>query len=241
VLLPGLDGTGRLFAPLLAALPESVAGLVVSYPVDEPLGYDELLAIVRDALPKRGPYLLVAESFSGPIAVRLAAERPPGLAGLVLAASFVRSPIGSWGPLNVLIGAASRVRPPRWAIRRYLVGRDASDELTSLASAAIASVDRRVTARRVREVLRIDVTAELASTSIPILYLVGEDDRLVGRRALRRLQGLRPELQVVSLEAPHLVLQRRPDQAAEALVEFVEEHLPPGDYSAGGVGVPARA
>ena len=38
VLLPGMDGTGRLFGPLLAALPPGIDGEPVAYPRDEPLG-----------------------------------------------------------------------------------------------------------------------------------------------------------------------------------------------------------
>src|SRR5258706_2862593 len=89
LLLPGMDGTGRLFTPLGRALGPRFETRVIAYPRDRVLTYGELGAQI--ALP-RGPFVLVAESFSGPIAIALAASRPPGLVGLVLAASFARSP-----------------------------------------------------------------------------------------------------------------------------------------------------
>jgi pimeloyl-[acyl-carrier protein] methyl ester esterase len=42
VLLPGLDGTGKLFAEFLKALDSRVSANVVPYAPDVPLGYDEL-------------------------------------------------------------------------------------------------------------------------------------------------------------------------------------------------------
>ena len=101
VLLPGLDGTGRLFAPLLRALP-GLEPIVVSYPCREVLDVQGLLHVIEGALPTE-PYILVAESFSGPLAVRVAARRPLGLRGLVLVASFVRSPLGRIRPADPVL------------------------------------------------------------------------------------------------------------------------------------------
>jgi pimeloyl-ACP methyl ester carboxylesterase len=92
VLLPGLDGTGILFKPLIAALPPEVSTVVVAYPGEQPLGYAELLPVVLAALPTEHAFVLLGESFSGPLAVMAAATRPPGLVGLVLCATFVQNP-----------------------------------------------------------------------------------------------------------------------------------------------------
>jgi hypothetical protein len=81
VLLPGLDGTGDLFQPLLSRLDRSIEPVVVRYPLAEPLGYEALTSIARRALPTTGPYVILGESFSGPIAVQLAAERSGELRG----------------------------------------------------------------------------------------------------------------------------------------------------------------
>jgi hypothetical protein len=43
LLLPGMDGTGELFASLTRQLEPALNARVVSYPVDIPLAYEELL------------------------------------------------------------------------------------------------------------------------------------------------------------------------------------------------------
>src|ERR1051325_2082913 len=93
VLLPGLDGTGTLFRPLLDHLPPELHPLVVTYPPEEPIGYDELLPRVLDHLPTSTPFVLLGESFSGPLALMVAARSPTGLRVVIVCASFVRNPL----------------------------------------------------------------------------------------------------------------------------------------------------
>ena len=73
VLLPGLDGTGTLFRPLLAHLPSPLRPIVVAYPGNEKLGYDALRQRVMAALPTEEPFVILGESFSGPLALMAAA------------------------------------------------------------------------------------------------------------------------------------------------------------------------
>src|SRR5688572_19308619 len=91
VLLPGMDGTGELFAPLLEVLGSDIETLVIRYP-DRPLDYLEHESFVRAYLPHNRSYVVLGESFSGPIAISLAAAPPPGMLGYVLCVSFVRRP-----------------------------------------------------------------------------------------------------------------------------------------------------
>ena len=61
VLLPGLDGTGRLFAAFLAALPTTIITTVVTFPAQERLSYCELSPFVSAAVPKTEPFALLAD------------------------------------------------------------------------------------------------------------------------------------------------------------------------------------
>src|SRR4051794_17198322 len=88
-----MDGTGEFFAEFIAALPPGVEPMVVKYPPDRAMNYAELEELVRASLPVERPFVLLAESFSGPVAVAIAASKPAGLRGLVLVCSFVRSPL----------------------------------------------------------------------------------------------------------------------------------------------------
>ena len=91
-MLPGLDGTGKLFAGFIRAIGADAKVQVIAYPHDEPLGYGELEALVRAALPTDRRYVLLGESFSGPLAIRLAADPPRGLAGVILCGTFAKNP-----------------------------------------------------------------------------------------------------------------------------------------------------
>lgn len=92
VLLPGMDGTGDLFAPFLAAMGPECKVLCIRYPDDAAMGYVELEVLVRSQLPHDANYVVLGESFSGPIAASLSAAPPPGLMGIVLCCTFLRSP-----------------------------------------------------------------------------------------------------------------------------------------------------
>jgi pimeloyl-[acyl-carrier protein] methyl ester esterase len=81
VLLPGMEGTGSLFGPFIAALEDEFNVKVVSYPTTESLGYMELESIARAALPSEGPFTIHGDSISDPIAVSLAASSPSRLTG----------------------------------------------------------------------------------------------------------------------------------------------------------------
>ena len=222
VLLPGLDGTGQLFAPFIRAIPESLEPRVITFPRDRVLGYEDLLSLVERQLPAGQPFILVGESFSGPLALMLAAKQPSGLVGLVLVASFHRRPVSpSKAALQPLLPMALRLPLSALAVRSLLAGWDASTSLVSAFRAAIATVEPGVLAARIGAALAVDATRELAGCRVPLLYLGGVRDRLLRRGIPDELRAVRPDAEVHLLAAPHLVLQRQPSQAAGALVDFV--------------------
>jgi pimeloyl-[acyl-carrier protein] methyl ester esterase len=226
VLLPGLDGSGVAFRPLLAALPVWIHAQVHSYSGTSPAGYAELLPALLANLPTEPPFALLGESFSGPLALMGAATNPPGLRAVVLCASFVRNPL-PWLPRWAagLIGPLPfRFYPVVVALKRWF-GRFSTPELRALLGEAVSHVDRRVLAARVRALLRADASAELRGCPAPILYLAGSHDCLVPRRNLRLIQRLRPDVEVAWIDAPHVVLQVRPEPSAAVIAAFLRAHL----------------
>ncbi len=222
LLLPGLDGSGRLFAPLLEAGPRAFVPEVVSYPPDEPLGYDDLVAYVRPRLP-RGRFVLLAESFSGPVAVRLAAERPRGLEALVLAATFLRDPLNPLlHPLRGLVGARLfGLRMPAAVVRWFMAGSDAPAPIVREVQRAVAAVSPQVMAHRSAESLRVDVRAELARVDVPVLVLAPTRDRLIRTDVAADVLAARPDAEIALLDAPHMVLQRCPQASLARIEEFL--------------------
>ena len=223
ILLPGLDGSGRLYAPLLAAGPRRISPRVVSFPPDAALGYDELLPLARAALPASGRFVLLAESFSGPLAVRLAAERPPGLAALILAATFLHRPLNPLlHPLRALVGARFFGYPmPRALVRHFLAGPDAPAAIVDEVRAAMSAVPPEVVAHRSREALEVDVREALAGVEAPILYLGPTRDRLIRTDVGEELLALRPDAEVALIDAPHMILQRCPHASLARIEAFL--------------------
>lgn len=222
LLLPGIDGSGRLYAPLLAARPRGFSPEVVSYPPDAVLGQDELVALVRARLP-RGRFFLLAESFSGPLAIRLAAERPPGLVALVLAATYLHAPLDPLlHPIRGLVGARMFGLPlPAAAVRWFMAGTDAPAALVAEVQRAVAAVSPAVMAGRAADALRVDVREALAGVDAPILLLAPTRDRLIRRDVADELLAIRPDAEVALLEAPHMILQRCPQASLARIEEFL--------------------
>ena len=89
VLLPGLDGTGQLFSDFVAALPNTISATTVTNPAKEILPYSDLCPLVSAATPECESFVLLAESFSSPLAVGFTASKPLSLAALIICAGFV--------------------------------------------------------------------------------------------------------------------------------------------------------
>jgi pimeloyl-[acyl-carrier protein] methyl ester esterase len=224
LLLPGIDGSGRLFAPLVAAGPRHFEPRVLSYPADPDLGYDALPALVRAHAPAGEPWILVAESYSGPVAIRVAAERPPGLVAVVLAATFLVRPLHPLlHPIRGLVGARFFGLPmPAPAVRHFLAGPGAPDALVAEVQAAVTEAGPAVMARRSAEALRVDVRSDLVRVTVPVLYLAPTRDRLVRRDVAPEVLAARPDAEIVRLVAPHMILQRQPHASLRAIEAFLE-------------------
>lgn len=220
VLLPGLDGTGELFEDFVAALAPDIAVIVVSYPRNRPQDYAALEAFVRERLPEH-PFVLLAESFSGPIGLAIAAAPPPQLRGLVLCCTFAKLPFPFARWMRHLVRAAPMAMLPQASLDVCLLGGQASASLRARFAETLATVAPQVLKQRAQQALQVDVSARLKEIRLPTLYLRGRRDRLIGWRALRLLANGVRSLQSLSFDAPHFLLQVRPVEAAAAVSDFV--------------------
>jgi pimeloyl-ACP methyl ester carboxylesterase len=226
VLLPGLDGTGQLFAPLLESLPQKFKPAVVTYPNDKLLNYQQLIPHIREVMPWHVPYTIIAESFSGPLALLFAAAQPQDLQGIVLCTSFIRNPLPrllDWAR-RWANDSWFRVSPPRLLLRKFLAGDDCPDSLLVALEQAIRSVRPEVLAHRVRLVTETNVESELRSCTKPILYLAAAHDALVGQRGLEAIRAVKANVVSRTIDAPHLLLQRKPAEALTAIQNFLQQN-----------------
>lgn len=229
VLLPGLDGSGLLFRPFIQTLPANLNPIVVSYPSDQALDYDDLLPLVLRAIPRGQPFAILGESFSGPLAVMAAALAPTGLKAVILCASFVQNPLPTgFGLIRPFVRGFCFRLAPEFVRTRALLGEYATPELRRLSADALATVSPGILAHRVRSLLRVDVRRELPACPVPIMYLQGAHDRVVGRRNLADVVNAYPATQIARLPAPHFVLQAQPTAAAKAVSTFLTAANPGG-------------
>ena len=220
VLLPGMDGTGELFAPLLLALPRDIRTIVVRYP-DRPLNYAGLREFIDAILPVDSPYVLLGESFSGPLAVSIASEHRSGLCGCILVASFLRCPSSVLRRFPDLCAVFVPGLVPAWVLRSRLLGKHSTPDLEQALQRALAQVSDATMRYRLRALAQVDVSSRLAQVRIPCLYLQATDDRLVSPVHGQELAGTGTDVRLESFRAPHLLLQTAPARAAEVIAQFL--------------------
>jgi len=146
---------------------------------------------------------------------------PARLRGLVLSTTFARSPWYAWRRLQSLLYWAPVRTLPMGALSWLLLGRWSSAAQRQALRAAQSRLQADVLRTRAVAALGVDVGACAAALRIPALCLHAVDDRLLPSRCQRHLSALLPAQDTVWLEGPHLLLQARPDAAAEAIATFV--------------------
>lgn len=217
VLLPGLDGTGHYSAALAARLAAYGPVIVQAYPSRQRLGYDALAHSVEARLPA-APCILVAESFAGPLALKLVRRAPHRFGAVVLGASFASMCLPFAGALSTLAAyAPARALPTRLAAR-CLWGQWATPDRARELERVLAGVDARVLAHRAAQALSVDERTGRAIHT-PALVLHASADRVLPRTARSSIERAVPHAQIVELDAPHFLFQAVPDAAATLIAE----------------------
>jgi pimeloyl-ACP methyl ester carboxylesterase len=174
-----MDGTGLLFDEFVAQSPAIFRPVVL--PLPNRGEYDELTELIATTMPSDGPFLVVAESFSGPIGIRLAGRFPDRVVGLVLVNSFVVPPRPRW--LRWLPWRLIFTLPlPRRVIRMFLVDKTTPDLVVDRIRLAIARTDVSTMSARLCSILSLNETQNLALVRSPVLLLHGTVDRLHSSR-----------------------------------------------------------
>jgi pimeloyl-ACP methyl ester carboxylesterase len=200
---------------------------IVDYPTEKLLGYVDLTKLILTSLPQTETFVLVAESFSGPVAIMLAVEKPPALVGLILCASFARN------PRPLLTRLASRFTlvfanwRPKGLLRSLFLNGETSKNVRDSFDKALNRVSPAVLAGRLREIVNVDVTANLARLDVQCLYIRATRDRVVPKAALKPFERFPQRWRARDLDGPHLILQVVPENAAEEIKEFVASLIVP--------------
>ncbi len=216
-ILPGLDGTAQLLSEIVELLGVKHEVTAVRYEPDLHR-YLDLKPRIEALLPDED-YIIVAESFSGPLATMIAADDRSGLRGVVFVATFAQTPIRVPEILTYLVDIAlvkshllAKLGQP------LLIGRWATPEFAERFQKVMKGVPASTIGGRLREVLRINVTGQLSSLKVPSIYLSATNDRLIPSSMASEFN--RRSNSVFEITGPHFLLQANPKEAAKHILDF---------------------
>jgi pimeloyl-ACP methyl ester carboxylesterase len=122
ILLPGLHGSTSLFDTFVALAPPWARCRPISLPLVGSQHFDALADVIEPQLRPLEGFVLFGESFSGPLAARLAARLGRKVSLLVLCNPLVESPV-VLAP-SVLSSIVRSPMVPTWAVSLALTGGD---------------------------------------------------------------------------------------------------------------------
>jgi len=227
-LLPGLDGTGSLFSPFVKAAPVWANTIVVPYDNDALRDYEQLALDVSRIIDAQREYILLGESFSGPVAILAARKGNENIRGLVLSASFAKDPhpfLSKLIPIR-LIWKMKKYLPMRFGIRYFLAGSEATSKFINAAEFIIRSIPDETIVSRLDFVQKIDVSKTLGKLKTPVLYMLATKDRSVPSSSLETIKTIFPRVEVAEIDTSHFLLQNRPQEAWDAITRFIENGSP---------------
>ena len=181
LLLPGMDGTGDLLQQFVEDTPSTFAPRVVLLP--SLASYDDILSTIDSQVPPDGRFAVLGHSFSGPLAVRLAARHAGRVAGIILCNTFIaspRTPLLRFLPWRILLS----VSPPAVLVRALLIGSGGSNRLVKQVQSAAAKCGARILAARLTTVFALRIQSMPSDITCPVLVLRGTNDRLVPAKTL---------------------------------------------------------
>jgi len=217
VLLPGLDGTGKLFAPLIEALPNSIDIQVITYPLNKEQSYHELIEYVKQNLP-REDFVLLAESFSGPIAYQVALSKPNQLKSLILVATFLENP----RPFLLKFIPSCKVLAlpiPNILSKIFFLGFSVKIKVIELFNESIKTVSPSVIQYRLKEIRQLKPSKQ--KIKLKTTYIQASNDKLILSKSLKDWQKVCDDIDVFTVKGEHFILQAKPIKCAEIVARVV--------------------
>lgn len=227
VLLPGTLCDGRLFAPLLARLPDRSVAVGDLHGL---ASVDEIAERLLADMPER--FALLGFSLGAIVALEVARRAPGRLAGLALIGGTPRDVPADRHAERRRAAAGVRsieqhVGDALWPGYVGEAGCDAHRELV-LDMARSSAADALILQTEVA-LSRRDARAWLAGVAVPTLVLAGAGDRVNPPPVQAEMAAMIPEAALALVPgAGHFVLLERPDECARAVrrwLDDVDDHV----------------
>ena len=219
LILPGLDGTGKLLQRFVRIAPANVVCEPVIYD-DDLVTLDDFVNTVANKLGRGDKKILITESFSGPIAAQVALRYPDHIAAIIFVASFVEPPHKSLLRLThfmpyFLFGIE------RSALVRHFCLNGVRDENIIDEALTVVRALRSVTIKRRFTVLDNLTGGKTMHSDIPVLSLCAATDRLMTSVATSSIARMFPSTTRVDVKAPHFLLLTQPEECWHHIKHFL--------------------
>jgi pimeloyl-ACP methyl ester carboxylesterase len=167
--------------------------------------------------------VLLAESFSGLVALTLLANGPARIAGVIFVGAFAEPPRPLLLRLAPLLSRSAGVMRsmPSFLLRQYCLGWHASAAQLKMLREATASVAPEVLAQRLALVASRHSFGK-APIEVPAYYIRPSQDRLVPASCAGWFQQRFRKCEIEEIEGPHFVLQAKPRESAQAIIGLVQ-------------------
>ncbi|HEY7886192.1 MAG TPA: alpha/beta hydrolase [Cellvibrionaceae bacterium] len=218
VMLPGLDGSGVLFEPLLALLPPEISVQVIrlsDFPSEDRAAQAQFLA---ERLGE-APCVIFAESYSGRLAYELALLPKVNIRHIIFVGSFLASPSRQSRRAHWLPAGLLKSRFILWRLLSYFLFHQYRPDLLALLSCAMAN--QSSVRLKQRLVNLADAQNPDKPISVACTYLQAKEDRLVDTTALVGIRAVCISLDVVQVEGGHFIAQTEPQLCRDIILDRI--------------------
>lgn len=226
VLMPGLDGTGILFQPLVEQLKDIFHVTVIVYSKDRFSSLQEMAEIVKEQLSAPEDTILLAESFSGLVALTLLEQYAIPLRGIIFCAAFAESPRPFLVKFITMMSPTLLRFPwiPEIFYRFFCLGLSASSLQVNALKGVLTNVSSSVLLHRLRLIEMASFSSSSKIWPISCGYLQGSQDKLVPARCAVWFAHHFPSFKLKKVDGPHFLLQARVRQCVQYILEF-DQHF----------------
>lgn len=221
IFLSGMDGTGKLFEGVISHLNDFDCE-VITYSTTTAQDYQTLTNQVKNQLPDQD-FVLIAESFSGPIAAELAKDNvAKGLKAIIFVATFLSPP-------NRFLLATSRIFPLKFMSKlpgskfiqqKLFFGEYATNKILNLFNETVNGITTRTLKERIKAMQYVKF--ESSTIDVSAAYLLPLSDRLVPKAKAREFQNYFSNIEILEMDGPHFILQAKPKESANLICNFLD-------------------
>ncbi len=221
VLLPGMDGTGKLFEDFLSFYDGDHQ--VIPLPEEGGQSTNELAKYILSHLPSEN-IILLAESFSGSIVPSLLKKSDSNIKGVIFVASFISCPnpvlvsIARYLPIKLL----ARIPGAGLFHRFFFLGSSVSTKTLNKFCNVIDSLPTQTLINRLKNMKNLPKRFSF-STDIPCVYLKPTRDKLVPKAKMVQIESVFNNSSHTYIDGPHFILQSKPEEMAAQIRLAVQD------------------